>query len=141
MGLIDFGASQISTLTFNIYPCLQGHASHSNIVFSYKSIDNRTLVDGTSSQIPAVVPCHLHWVQGYMKCCTFSSTSCDLCTFKVWIIWKNGYFRNSVNLHYKNTAASFLFSLYKRTNGKCINSHTPSTSLSGILLFFRTQYS
>ena len=50
------------------------------------------------------------------------------------IIWKNGSFRNRENLQNKKTADSVLLSLFIETNGKCNNSHAPSTGLSGIPL-------
>ena len=37
----------------------------------------------------------------------------------------NRFFRNKVNLQYKNTAGSVLLSLFMRTNGKCNNTHAP----------------
>ena len=53
--------------------------------------------------------------------------------FKHKIIWKNGSFGNRENLQYKKTADSVLLRLFMRTNGKCNNSDTPSTGLSGIV--------
>ena len=53
---------------------------------------------------------------------------------------ENGSFSNRENLQYKKTADSALLSLFMRTNGKCNNSHAPSTGLSGILPSVRTQY-
>ena len=58
-----------------------------------------------------------------------------------WIICKNGYFRYRENLQNKKTADSVLLSLFIKINGKCNNSHAPSTGLSGIPLSVQTQYS
>ena len=55
------------------------------------------------------------------------------------IIWKNGCFRNRE--YTKQQSYSVLLSLFMRTNGKCNNSHTPSTGLSGTLPSVRTQFS
>ena len=49
------------------------------------------------------------------------------------IIWKNGSFRNRENLQYYKTADSVLLSLFMRANGKCNNSHAPSTGLVGFI--------
>ena len=57
------------------------------------------------------------------------------------IIRKKVSFRNIENLQNKKTADSVLLSLFMRTNGKCNNSHAPSTGLSHILLSVRNQYS
>ena len=41
------------------------------------------------------------------------------------IIWKNGCFSNTENLHYKKAVDAVLLSLFIRTNGKCTNSYAP----------------
>ena len=72
--------------------------------------------------------------------CT-KAISC-MCTNK--IICINGSLRNiesPVSLQYKKTTDSVLLSLFMRTNGKCNNTHAPSTGLSGILFSVRNQYS
>ena len=44
---------------------------------------------------------------------------------------ENGSYRNRENLQYKETSDSVLLSLFMRTNGKCSNSHAPSTGVNG----------
>ena len=72
----------------------------------------------------------------------------QLFDFSIWFLvrqckisGKNGLFRNIENLQHKKIADLVLLSLFMRTNGKCNNSHAPSTDFSGILLSVRTQYS
>ena len=54
---------------------------------------------------------------------------------------ENDIFRNRENLQYPKTAGSVLLSLLMRINGKCNNSHAPSTSSNSVLLSARTKYS
>ena len=46
---------------------------------------------------------------------------------------ENGSFRYRENLQFKKTAILVLVSQFMRSNGRCNNSHAPSTGLRGIL--------
>ena len=52
--------------------------------------ETRATVDGTPSQIPAFLPLTFTLGQGHTNCCPVPSTSCHLCTCKVWScnVWR-----------------------------------------------------
>ena len=69
------------------------------------------------------------------KCISeFYHVICQYSSYK-YIIWKIRSLRNRENLQYKKTTDSVLLYLFMRTNGKCNNSHTPSTGFSGVFCF------